>query len=237
MSTVTPRHTLTPVATDRAGDAQLVAVVARAGRDGDRRVQPDGDGDGQRLVQRLLSLRNCITWRHSFTLKPNSRGPLTCIRLYDRLPRPETGSLLTVTPPVMNGPPSPAAWMGMGSVRTSTASPVTHVGLPRRVADAHRLDRVGRVQARGPSPRPPPPSRSPAPARRAPGWPPRTRRPATRPPVRRPGRTQPTCSNNGAGPLCRSSAAATSASSWSSDTGRAMRASCPAASSTCQIGA
>ena len=84
--------------------------------------------------------------RHSFRLKPNSRGPLTCIRLYDRLPRPETGSLLTVTPPVMNGPPSPAAWIGIGSVRMSTASPVTTLRFPGGVGDAHRLDRVGRVE-------------------------------------------------------------------------------------------
>ena len=91
-------------------------------------------------------LRNCIVCRHSLRLKPNSRGPLTCIRLYDRLPRPETGSLLTVTPPVMNGPPSPAAWIGIGSVRMSTASPVTHVRFPGGVGDPHGLDRVGRIE-------------------------------------------------------------------------------------------
>ena len=169
--------------------------------------------------------------RHSLRLKPNSRGPLTCIRLYDRLPRPETGSLLTVTPPVMNGPPSPAAWMGMGSVRMSTASPVTTLAF-----HAASGTRTGWTALVGSSARPMtsttwPFSQPSASAARV--WlataDEKTGHAAIGPPPRS---AAAACSNSGAGPLCRSSAAATSASSWSSDTGRPMRASCPADSRT-----
>ena len=64
------------------------------------------------------------TSRHSLTLKPRIFLSNTSIRLYERLPRPETGSFVTETAPVMNDPPSPLLCLGIGKTPRSTSSPV-----------------------------------------------------------------------------------------------------------------
>ena len=70
---------------------------------------------------------NVPTSRHSFTLKPRILRSSISIRLYDRLPRPLTGSLVTLTAPVMKAPPSPREWVGIGMVPRCTSSPVTQL--------------------------------------------------------------------------------------------------------------
>ena len=67
---------------------------------------------------------NVPTSRHSLTLKPRTLRSSISIRLYDRFPRPLTGSLVTLTAPVMKAPPSPRECVGMGMAARSTSSPV-----------------------------------------------------------------------------------------------------------------
>ena len=53
----------------------------------------------------------------------NLSFPFTCILWKDRFWRVPSISLLTITPPVMMGPPSFGAWMGTGMRSKSTSSP------------------------------------------------------------------------------------------------------------------
>ncbi len=167
-----------------------------------------------------IKVRTC---RHSLTLKPNRRGPSRSIRLYDRLPRPETGSLLTITPPVMKAPPSPREWVGMGSAPTSISAPVRMLACHAACAT-----RTGGMPLAGSITRPitPVTSASVQPNTSAARfW--------LATPLAKTGHSLPvTASNRGAPPPLRTSVAATSASSCTRLTGWRIRANCPASSST-----
>ena len=153
---------------------------------------------------------NVPTSRHSLTLKPKMLRSSISIRLYDRLPRPLTGSLVTLTAPVMKAPPSPREWVGIGMAVRSTSSPVTQLS-----CQAAESTRAGATPLAG--------SRAwPMRSTTSPGSQPRAsaavRRLETAP--EKMGQGEFLGASNSAGPASeRSSAAATSASSCSRLTG------------------
>ena len=179
------------------------------------RATPKGASGSGRLRM------NVPTSRHSLTLKPKMLRSSISIRLYDRLPRPLIGSLVTLTAPVMKAPPSPREWVGMGMAARSTSSPVTQLS-----CQAASSTLVVATPLAG--------SRAwPIRSTTSPGSQPRAsaavRRLLTAP--EKIGHGESLGASNRAGPASeRSSAAATSASSCSRLTGRDMRLSMPAAS-------